>query len=734
MGYNGTWNGWLLKGIEAISPEPAGPPAISNVSAATAATSAMVTWDTNRLADTQVQYRPVGAGSYSFTPLSNAPEIYHGVNIEGLSPGTQYEVVVRSQDWQQTAVVSTAPGAFATPPATHTLSGSCPDPPRIYRDNTPLDCTVSAIYEPPTFNHNAFGVCRTIPSAAGLAVAIVAKTFSNITIRMTATAAVPAGSYQVQCQAGGNWYTLWRDLQVLNGCTAISSVQVNGQSTSTVILGSRADLRITGTCFTGATSLRLGSQTITPFQVVSDSVITATYNSATGDATGTRALTVAAQGTATSNMFATRLSITRVAHKGSLAITRDEPGLVLAAAPSPPVWTSASPSMAHPATYVAGASLAVDVVVTASPVPSSAVPGVRIEGSVAGLGKLVKTGVTISGGSADTAVADVTSESTAFFPAGTKFHNPMTIAWSLSADGAACGSGCASLGSSSNEVLVTLATPLPAAWAECASGSCVPLTVLRLAVEVDGAATPSQATASTWSRFTGGPPSVRGWNGRKLYYYGAEPGVPAAGTACPWGFDDPGPLLRDALGRGQCSQFATLMRAALAANGVTADFMRILPRSTIELGSPVAMVIKNWIYSPIEDEGHYYLDHPGFPYELALNGTGSMQPPRSMPYGDLTNAPGLSGQNMGTPGEKVFANHIILRLPPEITGLSRYVNPSYGASYTGESEFHSAAVEGYAVPLSLGDDRNGLYSPLLKFRPPSPWAVGVCFTTGSPCP
>lgn len=73
-------------------------------------------------------------------------------------------------------------------------------------------------------------------------------------------------------------------------------------------------------------------------------------------------------------------------------------------------------------------------------------------------------------------------------------------------------------------------------------------------------------------------------------------------------------------------------------------------------------------------------------------------------YGDLTSQPTLAGQNTRPPSEKVFGQHFIVQ-----HGTTFY-DPSYGSTYSNETNFESKAVAGYAVPLS-GDS--------LKVRKPT---------------
>lgn len=75
-------------------------------------------------------------------------------------------------------------------------------------------------------------------------------------------------------------------------------------------------------------------------------------------------------------------------------------------------------------------------------------------------------------------------------------------------------------------------------------------------------------------------------------------------------------------------------------------------------------------------------------------------------YGDLTNKPELRGQNTAPPSEKVFGNHMILKLDPNVCppGKCPYFDPSYGVAYSGPADFEGNAVAGYARATSRVPD------------------------------
>lgn len=629
--------------------------------------------------------------------------------------------------------VSAGSQSYITP-----LAGGCPDPPTVFAGGAALDCVLVWPNSLPNFSHTEFTSCRidggNNPDPQ-LTITILRSTEpigtpvtnnSQLVLRIVAGPNARIETHSVECQARGNWPVLWRNLRVV--CTpTISSVQFNGQNTNTYIVGANNSFTISGSCFAGVPLGNTTRVTIVDALLTVQSV-TDTQISGRGWVngvvmTGARTLRVigASGGAATTTVFGTRLSVTRVAFKNSFPITRDVAGASsLPAAPDPPVWTS-SPAVSDPAGYVQGASLTVDATISASPSPPSSVPGVRLEGNAPGLGKLVKNGVTISGSS--TVVTDIPS--TFVFPAGTKFHNPLTIAWSTSPDGIQCGSNCAIAGDSSNEVYITLTSPTMLAASvmlPCGQGgSCIPLTILRLAVGNDGANTPSQALERTWSHFRapspGAMPSVRGWNGRPFFYYGAA-GAPAGFTECAYPTPtSPGYLgiLLQPVGSGQCTMFALLLRAALAANGIQTTLVEIeaLPLTgpeaqPLDVGKVPVMIVKNWTMPAVPELGMFYEIDPVFAYFLKANvGDDLMFPPRS-DFGELVNEAGVPGQNMSTPGEKIFGLHFILRVNDgglvAPWGLGTYLDGAYGLTYTDALNFQLVALDGYALKLFDLDD------------------------------
>ena len=108
------------------------PPIMSAVGAVPTGTSAAITWTTNEIATSQVEYGTT-SGYGSSVPLSTLLVTSHAQTINGLTPGTLYHYRVRSRDaWGNLALGSDqtftttasllGPGAFFVAGGIHTHS------------------------------------------------------------------------------------------------------------------------------------------------------------------------------------------------------------------------------------------------------------------------------------------------------------------------------------------------------------------------------------------------------------------------------------------------------------------------------------------------------------------------------------------------------------------------------------------------------------------------------------
>jgi hypothetical protein len=198
-----------------------------------------------------------------------------------------------------------------------------------------------------------------------------------------------------------------------------------------------------------------------------------------------------------------------------------------------------------------------------------AISGVRIQGVAPGIGNFVASGVTLPANSLVTAAIPFTSD-TALTASKTQFINPETVTWDVSQNGAVCGSGCASAGTSTNPIYVTLApSVLPSGFAP------LMLTYVSLAVGNGGATTATAAVSATWSKFATGsvpaPANVKTWDSRGMFYYSPGVGFQACALKASLLVESNGSESNNTAS-GQCGAFAFLLESALAANGLHSTY------------------------------------------------------------------------------------------------------------------------------------------------------------------
>lgn len=375
--------------------------------------------------------------------------------------------------------------------------------------------------------------------------------------------------------------------------------------------------------------------------------------------------------------FKVGLKVKEISFFDDLDIYKDKVG----SAPKIPelVWKDTNAADENePVAYVKASTMKVTVKFEVSPVPTSPVTGVTIEGEIPGLGKFKKTGVTIPA-AAEMTESDITADTP--LPTTTKFYNTMNVTWRHVPDGKACpGPLCSDDGASAHKVYVTLATP---------SQPKLFLTTLHLAVSKDGASDPKTAADNSWSLFAG-PANITAWDGtRKLYYYRA--GVGFVGCAL-----TEEQLLTAANGSGQCGSFAHLLMAVFATNGIASEWVNI------ETVDGLQFLVKRWTRGVPS-----YPGAPDYKWSMQFNLGDPMVPPQpGGVFGDLTNTPDLKGQNSAPPSEKLFARHFIVKMT--LNPAYSYYDPSYGATYLGADRtaaanyFETNAVEGY-VRRFIGD-------------------------------
>jgi hypothetical protein len=157
-------------------------------------------------------------------------------------------------------------------------------------------------------------------------------------------------------------------------------------------------------------------------------------------------------------------------------------------------------------------------------------------------------------------------------------------------------------------------------------------------------------------------------------------------------------MLQDSDGNGQCGAWADLFCDALVANGISSQEYEVTPKSS----DLQYFLIKDWLFG-------FPFFGGVFPYRLrfATNVVDMVPVPPGSVYGDLTSLSTLFGQNTSPPAEKVFNKHWIVKYG------STYYDPSYGITHTGEDDFETNAVEGYARKFP-GDNGSGFTNFVLR--------------------
>jgi hypothetical protein len=503
----------------------------------------------------------------------------------------------------------------------------------------------------------------------------------------------------------------------------IGGIQVNGVVTNTIIAGTSGYMSIYGTNMEGATAVNAPpGVTITSFQVYNNGTqINAYFQASSSAATGQHNVTVTTTG-GTSNGLATvtvQLTLKSFTFTGSVAYSRDcSGGYSPIAAPSWPATTGLTcPQVGFAgdhAVYVAGQKMQGNAVFTVSPAPTQAVPGVYVQGATASAGNFTASNQTIAAGATTFNPSGIVDNTV--LPAGTtQFYDPLSVNWSIAQSGGSCSSGCAAVGTSSNPVYVTLATP---------TISFPPLMLTYVALGVGGGGATTQQTAfnGTWGRFAG-PANVKTWDNWALTYY---PGLPS-----PVGFSGcatSAQSLVTGTGSGQCGAFQLLLQSALQVDGIPSTLIAVMTKDG------TSFMVNAWNFTSVPPTNPY----PGYSWKVTLTSefnspafTG-MVPPNAPPkYGDLTSSTGIAGQNSPTPSEKLFGRHFILSVSPSVAGTAGpYFDPSYGVTYAGQSAFEGTAVGGYAAWVVTNYTGTTAISSNYGVRRPS-GTVNICFAVES---
>jgi hypothetical protein len=369
--------------------------------------------------------------------------------------------------------------------------------------------------------------------------------------------------------------------------------------------------------------------------------------------------------------------------------------------------------------YTQGNNVTVKVDFVVTPSLSTPIPNVYLQGqaSYAQIA-FMQSGLSISG--TDFSVDNLTA--TSALPGEVDYESAFTITWSISTDG----QNYTTVGMSQNPLYVLLN--------DAGSNSDANLlTAIYLAASEGSATDADTAVTNTWSLFStgSGPVGVTTWDNVPLAYYPA--GQPFSSCATTAQQLVAGPMT----GVGQCNSFATLLMAALAANGISYSHIKVTPTFAPASMGPLFLV-KQWNF------GSPSLSPPSAPYQnfdYALylrnessGATGTCGPIPGQPYGmvppcpnnkwgDLSRGSGLAGQNSTLPSESAFSSHFILEYT-DGGGTQSYYDPSYGVIYYDTNDFEDTAVAGYGI---IGTDitgRNFLYAV-----EPEPGLNQILFTT-----
>jgi hypothetical protein len=525
-------------------------------------------------------------------------------------------------------------------------------------------------------------------------------------------------------------------------CTpTVSSVQVSGQATNTIIAGTNGSISIYGSCLGGATSVQSDGSGLQfgPVSYTADGRVDVSFQTSSSASGGAHNVTVStANGTngasSAAQVFATSVSLQSFSFTNSVQYLRD--CSTVFALIDQPTWPSgaircrqASNFAGDHAVYASGKTMQGTAVFALDPVPSQGVPGVYVQGTTAGYGTFTPTGsVSIQGGTA-TFSAPVSSD-TAFAARQTQFINPLNINWSVAQTGASCAGGCVAAGASSNPVYVTLADSVLPQFlpANTTNPNPVMLTYVKLAVGNGGAYNQATALANTWAQFStgNGPANVTTWDDRSMQYYTAGfPSCAFTAQTIVENVDPNGAYSPSA----QCGAFELLLESALAMNGIHSN--RLTVTAAYQPTGPAEwskLVIKNWCFigtTGCPPGTPTYPTEPDWKYQLRLNLPDYMVPTPAGGYGlDLTNLQGIQGQGENgtttppyTPLEKVFDSHFIAQIPTldgAPTAGNQYYDPSYGVTYPSEAGFESQAVAGYAYEffVDLGTGVNHVFTPI----------------------
>ncbi|MBL8238189.1 MAG: hypothetical protein JNM66_12255 [Bryobacterales bacterium] len=221
----------------------------------------------------------------------------------------------------------------------------------------------------------------------------------------------------------------------------MSSIQVNGQTSNTIIAGTKDDVTINGSCLGTATSAQTNGTGLQFLSIASttDAQVNASFQADITASTGTHSVTLntvngVITASSSSQLFVTRAMLQSFSFSDSVPYNRD---CVMNYTPmSTPIYPAppASATVVCPqigfagdhAVYVSGNTMGGTAVFSLTPAPPQGLTGLYVEGTTAAHGTFTATGgVSITGGAA-TFSAPV-STGTPLLAGRTQFINPLEI-------------------------------------------------------------------------------------------------------------------------------------------------------------------------------------------------------------------------------------------------------------------------------------------------------------------
>jgi hypothetical protein len=529
---------------------------------------------------------------------------------------------------------------------------------------------------------------------------------------------------------------------------SISSLQVNGQNTNSIIEGTVGNITINGTCLRSTANVSIDGAGIIvgpPDPTLAggwtDSALTVDYEAVACPAgqgtcatTGTHNLTVAAQATpgqtsqgSSDPLNGIQIFLTSIEYGlfgGNVPYYKDCPASLPGAGPSglmsipttqwlpnttSPLYMNSceNPEPQNEAVvWVANTAMEADVGVESVPAVTQNTP-IWIEGIPAGgLPTLARPQAVTLAPNPGEPSSSVATELTGLsaLPNQTRYLPDLNTAWVVSGqssrpDPATCAQQgmCRNIGTSTNTLYVLLSQPQQTQGPPEEGGGTAATGVTRTAIHLatqGAAADQPSAFAQTWQQFSG---NVTDWDNQQLAYYNSTT-IPQEGLmACV------GPTSNALLTQtvGDSCLWSLLFLEALAMNGIPVQALNVNynnpPSSATSFAYACAtdgsnLLFKNWM---IQSQSNPY---QGYPWELSLstdgtdpNDTVGMVPAPSGGFGDLTPIAGLPGQNSATPSEKALVTHHV------VVANGGYYDPSYQKSYSAGANLENL-IFGYWVP------------------------------------